>query len=147
MNDIPKKLRSDELWQDIYKLVEHVYSKISDLIADYPDEQWATASKLRNSANDSLFYASQAIGNASPEAGLHDWSITRKNLFSLQSMYTFAAKQKFFELEPEIIVKIDGLLEEIDKKISQSKKAAEKRDKEELELWLEKYRIWQELQK
>ena len=147
MKDVPSKIRNDKLWKDVYTLVENIYSKIGDLISDFPDEQWATASKLRNSANDSLFYASQAIGSVSSETNLHDWNNARKNLFSLQSMYIFAAKQKFFELEPEVIIQIDSLLEEIDKKISESKKEAEKRNKEELEPWLEKYRIWQKIQK
>jgi len=60
-------------------------------------------------------------------------------------MYTFAAKQKFLELEPEIIVKIDSLLEEIDKKIASSKKETQNKNKEELEPWLEKYRLWQKM--
>jgi hypothetical protein len=147
MKDVPSKIRNDKLWKDVYILVENIYSKIGDLISDFPDEQWATASKLRNSANDSLFYTSQAVGSASPETSLYDWNNARKNLFSLQSMYTFAAKQKFFELEPEIIVKIDDLLEMIDEKISESKKETEKRNEEELKPWLEKYRIWQKIQK
>lgn len=146
MNDIPDKLREDKLWKEVFALAQAVYGKINELVADFPDEQWASASKLRNAANDSLFYVSQAVGNATPETSLYDWNNARKNLFSLQAMYTFAAKQKFFELEPEVIVAIDGLLAEIDVKIRQSKQAVVQRDKEELEPWLEKYRIWQEMQ-
>jgi predicted ATP-binding protein involved in virulence len=147
MKDVPAKIRSDKLWKDVYELVVSIYGKISDLIADFPDEEWATASKLRNSANDSLFYTSQAIGNSSAEASLFDWNNARKNLFSLQSMYTFAGKQKFLELEPDVIVRIDDMLEEIDKRITEAKKEVQMRNKEELEPWLEKYRIWQEMQK
>ncbi len=147
MTDIPNKLRNDRLWKDVYGLVQHMHGNAQDIIADFPDEQWATASKLRNAASDSLFHASQAVGNASPDTSQYDWNNTRKNLFTLQAMYTFAAKQKFLELEPEIVVKIDGLLEEIDEKISASKKAIDTRNKEELEPWLEKYRVWQKLQK
>lgn len=146
MSSISSKIRDDVVWKDVYALVEHIYGKIEELIANFPDEQWATASKLRNSANDSLFYISQAIGSAAPEINQYDWNNARKNLFSLQSMYTFAAKQKFLELEPEIIVKIDGLLEEINKKIAITKKEAQKKNKEELEPWLEKYRLWQKMQ-
>ncbi len=146
MKDTPNKIRDDELWKDVYSLVAHMYGIIDDLLANYPDEQWTTVSKLRNSANDSLFYASQATGSASPESSQYEWNNTRKNLFALQAMYTFAAKQKFFELEPEIIVKIDGLLEQVDKKIALSKKAHEAKNKEELEPWLEKYRLWQQMQ-
>lgn len=133
MKDAPVIIRNNKLWKDVYSLVVDIYDKIEDIIANFPDEQWATASKLRNTANDSLFYASQAIGSATPEVNLYDWNNTRKNLFTLQSMYTFAAKQEFIDLEPELIVKIDNLLEEIDKKISESRKEADKCKKEELD--------------
>jgi hypothetical protein len=146
MNNIPKKIRDDVLWQNVYKLVEHIYSKIDDLIINFPTEEWTTASKIRNSANDSLFYISQAIGNVAPEAGKYDLSNARKSLFTLQSMYTFAAKQKFLDLEPELIVKLDRILAEVDERIDLGDRELKKKNKEELELWLEKYRLWQKMQ-
>ena len=127
-------------------MVQIIYDKIDDLIAHFPSEEWTTASKLRNSANDSLFYTSQAVGNVAPEASKYDLSNARKNLFTLQSMYTFATKQKFLELEPELIVRIDWALTEIDKRIAESDKEMKKKNKEELEPWLEKYRLWQNTQ-
>jgi hypothetical protein len=145
MKSVPHKIRDDKLWKDVYTLVEGAYAKIDDLIAGFPDEQWTTAAKLRNAASDSLFYVSLATGSAAPETGQYDWSNARKNLFALQAMYTFAAKQKFFELEPEVVVKIDSLLEQIDKKLHESKAQWDKRNQEELEPWLEKYRIWQKI--
>lgn len=69
MNSVPKKICDDELWQDVYKLVENIYEKIEDLITYFPNEEWATASKLRNSANDSLFYTTQAVGNVASDSG------------------------------------------------------------------------------
>ncbi len=146
MKDIPPKIRDDKFWKDVYYLVEHMYGKINDLITDYPDERWTSANKLRNAANDSLFYASQAVGSANLEACQYEWNNARKNLFALQSMYTFAAKQKFFDSEPEVIVKIDSLLTHVDKQIALSKKAIADKNKEELEPWLEKYRLWQQIQ-
>jgi hypothetical protein len=142
----PDKLRANPLWRETYAIAGYMYDKIYELIANFPDEQWTTASKLRNSANDSLFYISQAIGSAAPEVSKYDWSNARKNLFSLQSMYTFAGRQKFLELEPEIVVRIDALLGEIDKRIVSSNMEAKKKDKEDLEPWLEKYRLWQKIQ-
>lgn len=146
MKNIPKKIREDVFWQDVYKLVEYIYSKIDSLIVEFPAEEWATASKLRSSANDSLFYVSQAVGNIAPEVGKYDLSNARKNLFTLQSMYTFAAKQKFLDLEPELIVELDKILAEIDERIDTSDKELKKKNKEELEPWLEKYRLWQKMQ-
>lgn len=146
MKTVQKKIREDVFWQSVYKIVEHIYSKIDDLIANFPNEEWATASKLRNSANDSLFYVSQAVGGVAPEMGKYDLSNARKNIFSLQSMYIFATKQKFLGLEPELIVELDSILAEIDKRIEDNDKESEKKNKKELEPWLEKYRLWQKMQ-
>jgi hypothetical protein len=62
-------------------------------------------------------------------------------------MYTFAGKQKFLELEPDVIIRIDDMLAEIDQRITGANTEMQMRNKEELEPWLEKYRIWQEMQK
>ena len=146
MKSTPKKIRDDVFWQSVYKLVERIYNKIDDLIADFPAEEWLTANKLRCSANDSLFYISQVVGSVAPEMSKYDLNNARKYLFTLQSMYTFASKQKFLELEPEIIVEIDNILHEIYKRVKNSDTEAEKKNKEELEPWMEKYRLWQKMQ-
>lgn len=146
MKSVPNKIRDDELWQDVYKLAQNIYGKIDSLIVDFPNEEWATASKLRSSTIDSLFYVSQAVGNVSPETSKYDLNDARKNLFALQSIYTFASRQKFLELEPELVVLIDKVLAEIDKRIAFSEKEMNKKIKEDLEPWLEKYRLWQKMQ-
>lgn len=147
MADVPAKLRDNQLWKEVYSLAGLIYAKLDDLVANFPDEKWNSASRLRNAANDSLFYVSLAVGSATPETSLHDWNSARRNLFALQSVYTFAAKQKFFELEPEVIVTIDRLLKVVDKEMDASRLAAERREQKELEPWLEKYRLWQTIQK
>ncbi len=147
MKNIPKKLREDALWRRVYKLVVRIYENIETINTDYPAEQWATASKLRSSANDSLYYVSQVIGSSAPEMNTYDLNNARKNLFAMQTMYTFATKQKFISIDPEIIVEIDKILVDIDKKIDECKAAIKQNNAEELEPWLEKYRIWQKIQK
>lgn len=146
MKDVPNKLRTNPLWKDTYELVEYIYGKIDEIIDNFPDEKWTTAAKLRNSANDSLFYIAQSIGNIATDGAEYDWSNARKSLFALQTMYIFAGKQKFVQLDPEIIVKIDELLKKIDSGTETSKKEAERKTKKELEPWLEKYHLWKEMQ-
>ncbi len=146
MKDIPNELRKNSLWKGTYELVVHIYGKVEEIIDNFPDEKWTTATKLRNSANDSLFYVAQSIGNSTIDGADYDWSNARKNLFSLQTMYIFAGKQKFLELDPEIVVKIDKLLNEVDASIAISKKEAENKTRKELKSWLEKYRLWKEMQ-
>lgn len=140
------KIRSDKIWQDTYKSVQHIYRVIGDIVSNFPDEEWNTASKLRSTANDSMMYVSVAVGNALPEVSSYDWNNARKYLFAMQSMYTFAAKQNFTTLEPELIVKLDDILAQIDSRIEDCQTAKAASEKQELEPWLEKYRLWQKIQ-
>ena len=120
MTDTPSKVRNNPTWQKVYKLVERIYRNVDEMVTNHPNEEWATAIKLRSSAVDSLFYVSQAVGSIELEASKFELNNARKSLFTMQSMYTFVTKQKFLELEPEIIVQIDEILLEIDKMIEQS---------------------------
>lgn len=146
MDNLPKKIREDRLWQTVYKLVSRVYNQIDEITDNFPNEEWTTASKLRNSANDSLYYVSLAVGNASPEAATYDLNSVRKNLFALQAMYIFATKQKFLALEPELIIEIDETLAQLDQKITASEAARRNKDEAELEPWMRKYQLWQKMQ-
>lgn len=146
MKEVPNKLRTNPLWKDAYALVEYIYGKIDEIVDNFPDEKWTTISKLRNSANDSLFYIAQSIGNAATDGAEYDWSNARKSLFALQTMYIFAGKQKFLKLDPDIVIRIDRLLEKIDAGFEISKREVERKTKKELEPWLEKYRLWKEMQ-
>lgn len=140
-------LRNDPLWKEVYALADYMYKKHEELIDNFPDEKWATGGKLHDSANDSMFYVSQAIGVSVPGASEYEWSHARKSLFALQSMYIFACKQKFLELEPSTVVRIDKLIQEIDERIVITKKEIKERSDADLEPWLEKYRLWKEISK
>lgn len=146
MNSTSNKVRDDELWQSIYAIVQNIYSTIDSLIENFPNEEWATASKLRLSANDSLFYVSIAVGNVASEANKYDLNNARKHLFALQAMYLFAAKQKFITPDPSVVVAIDEAVNAIDKRIEKSIEENKKRNDEELKPWLEKYKLWQQMQ-
>ena len=146
MKDVPHTLRTHPLWKGTYELIEFMYGRIDEIIENFPNEKWATATKLRSSANDSLFYVAQCVSGTSSDGAEYDWSNARKSLFSLQTMYVFAGKQKFLELDPEIVVKIDELIQMVDTGIKTSRKEAEDKSKKELEPWLEKYRLWQQMQ-
>jgi hypothetical protein len=62
-------------------------------------------------------------------------------------MYIFAAKQNMTELDPELIVKIDKLVSQIDAEQDSSQNEIKRKTEEELKPWLEKYRIWREISK
>lgn len=123
------------------ELAEYMYSKL----ADFPEEEkWETARKLRSSANDLLFFTAQAIGNATPSGAEYEWGSARKSAVALKAIYRFAARQKFIELEPEIMVRLDTFIKQINIEVDKARKQAEANDKKDMDNWLKQYKIWSE---
>ena len=138
------KLENEPLW----KLSNMISESIYNTLKDFPDEElWNTSFKLRGSANDLIFYVALGFGYAGPGGAVEDWSSARKHCYALKTMYRFAGRQKFIDLEPEIMVKIDEVISEIDSKLRDAKLKNNELDKKELEPWLKKYHIWKEIQK
>lgn len=143
---IPKleKLENEPLWVETCAIVEYIYSLLHELPEE---EQWTTTQKLRAGSNDLLYYLSQAISNSSPGALEYEWSNVRKQASGLKAMYRFAGKQKFIDLDPEIMVRLDKLLTEIDKKVVAGYKQTQATYESEITQWRKKYEIWKEMQK
>lgn len=143
-----KKLEDNAIWKESFKLAEYIYEKL----AEFPsEEEFNTTSKLRNSANDLIFAVSQAIGvEATPSSAEYDWSSARRYLFSLKTMYRFACRQQFIELDPEIMVSLDKLIKQVEENQQKARKKLEKKIKaqykQDMEPWLEKYKLWKEMQ-
>ena len=140
-----KKLTENRLWKEANAIAEYMYGRLEEF-EQTPDEKWNTERKIRNATNDVIFFIAQAVGNFVPDAAEYDWNNARKNLFALRTMYTFAHKQKFIALNPEIVVKIDELLANIDAEIAATKDAITSKTRKDMEPWLEKYRLWKEME-
>ena len=138
------KLENEPLWKLSNTIAESIYGKLQE----FPDEElWNSSFKLRGSANDMIFFVALGLGYAGSGGGVEDWSSARKHCYALKTMYRFAGRQKFIDLEPEIMVKIDEVILGIDLKLRDAKLKNIELDKKELEPWLEKYQIWKEIQK
>lgn len=137
-------LEKEPIWILSNELAEFIYDKLED----FPDEEkWNTSFKLRGAANDIILFVSLGLGGESFHGAEDDWLSARKSCFALKTMYRFAGRQKFIELIPEIMIKFDTLIESIDHKIELAKVNNEKAEKDELKPWLEKYKLWKEIQK
>jgi hypothetical protein len=64
-------------------------------------------------------------------------------------MYRFAGRQKFIDLDPQIMVRLDKLLIDIDAQriaaMEQEKKHLDTERQDGLKPWLEKYEIWKQI--
>lgn len=135
---LPKleRLEDNALWQEVCSLTEYMYSKLHG----FPEEEkWETERKLRTAANDLMFYAAQAISNASPSLTEFDWGNVRRSAGALKTMYRFACRQKFIELEPEIMVRLSKLMKRIEAEVTKAYKQTEANNKKDIELWQKRY--------
>ncbi len=137
-----QKLDKQPLWIKTSEVVEYMYGKIDEL-PDY--EKWTTAIKIRNASSDLLFAIAQALGDSSPAATEFGWSQARKHATSLKAIYRFACRQKFLEIEPGIMVKLDEILDLIDTEVKDAFSRTKKANLEEIESWQKKYKMWEEM--
>lgn len=135
----PKESQAKALEKQAFALADFMYG----LLDEFPeDEKWVTSQKLRISANDLLYYTAQAIGNITPSGTEYEWANASKHGTALRTLYIFAARQKFIDLDPNIVVKLDKLLQEINHQSQLVKKRITAANEKEHKLWREKYKQW-----
>jgi hypothetical protein len=142
----PYRLEDNSIWRSANELAELMYDKAGEL----PDEEkWQLAHKLRSAANDLLFFAAQALGSSDPLPATFEWAHAHKYAFALKTMYRFAARRNFIELEPAVMVQIDQLIKHIDAELAKAKARAdanaEKQEAKDLKPWLKKYQLWKQI--
>ncbi len=140
----PLKLEQTHVWKEANAIAEHVYSKLEDLPEE---EKWSFAQKLRMCASDLMFHIALALGNGSPTGMEYEWGQSRKYAAGMLTMYRFAGRQHFFELDPQIMVRLSALIVEIDTSLASAYQQAEAYQEKDMQPWLEKYKIWQQISK
>ncbi|HEY1835539.1 MAG TPA: hypothetical protein VGG13_01835 [Candidatus Saccharimonadales bacterium] len=138
----PGKLEDNPLWREASDLAEYMYSR---LVLFPPDEKWDTVRKIRSSANDLMFDVGQAVSNTIPIGAEYEWGNASKHLGGLKTMYRFACRQGFLELEPKIMVRLDKLVEQIQSEIANAAEKTKLNEEHQLNLWREQYRLWREM--
>jgi hypothetical protein len=143
MSDTTEKLEDNVIWQEACSIAEHMYSKLHEFTGE---EKWGAESKLRASSLELMFFVSQAIGSSKSPVGAElEWNFARKHLFGLKTIYRFAGKQGFIELDPHIMVRLNELTKLIDVEITKAHKKTEDHNEAEYELWQKKYKIWEKI--
>jgi site-specific recombinase XerD len=136
------KVEDDPIWDAMNGLVERMYETARAL----PDEErWQSAHKLRSSAVDLLFFAAQGLGATSPGAASFEWASARKQVVALKALYRFVGRQKFINLEPEVMLELDKLTKAIDAKLAQEALKTKQQEADDLKPWLKKYEIWKKI--
>lgn len=137
-----KNLEEEPLWKESCDIAEVVYG----LLGEIPDEEkYNTTSKLRSSANDLIYYVSMAVGNTSQLNREYDWSNARRFASALKTMYRFSGRQGFFEIDPEFMVKIDAIIDQVDVQLDEALKDTKAAGKADIKPYLEKYQMWKEM--
>lgn len=139
---ILNKVEDNLLWKESSELAELAYRSVMDLPED---EKWTHSYKFKNAATDLIFYTTQALANTSRGGAEQDWNQVRKAGYALRTEYRFAGRQKWLELEPEVMVRIDKFIKQVDKEIVRSAKMLDEANQYDLDLWREKYKVWRQL--
>ncbi len=126
------KLESDPLWREACELAEYMYGKLAEIPEE---EQWDTETKLRHTANDLMYYVAGAIGNVSPANSEYDWGSASKSACALMTVYRFACRQKFISIEPEIMVRLDKLIDAVGQRVEDAYAQTEAKNMEDFERW------------
>lgn len=145
MKNPPLELRNNPLWKEAFAISEYMFDQVGSS-SSVLDEKWNTLNKIRSSANDMMLNASMAVGSSDGAAAKYDWNSARKSLFAMQTMYLFACKQNFLDIEPEWVVRMDKLLKKLDDEFKKSVEEMDNLYHEEINQWLQKYKIWQQIQ-
>lgn len=135
------KLEEEPLWKLANEVAEEVYKVLPEIPEE---EKWDTAVKLRTAANNMLFSVGEAVGNGGPATMEYEWGDARKYMAALKTMYRFAGRQHFIEIDPELMVKLDKGMQIIDDELRKSYELTEKANQDELEMWRDRYRLWKE---
>lgn len=132
----------EPLWREANDVANYMYEKGRD----FPEsETWYAASKLHAATLDMLFYVSEALGGTLPSTIAADWSNARRAVAAIRTIYPFSAKQGFIELEPEIVVRLDKLLQLIDQEVQKTDVWMTQAMDTDLAQWREKYKIWKKI--
>lgn len=136
------KLEDNQIWTQANYITEHMY----DLLHEFSEEEkWYTALKLKGTAMDMLHAVALAVANTALSGREYEWSSAHKQLFALKTMYRFAGRQKFITIDPEVMVKIDTLLKQINKEVVDTSAETEAYNKKDLEHWRQKVIMSQDL--
>jgi hypothetical protein len=129
------------LLNETLDVVGYMYGKLAELPEE---EKWDTQAKLRTAANETLYYLSLAIGNLEPTTTEYEWGSAHKHAYTLLTMYRFAGKQSFLELDPDILLRLSKIIDAVKRGTENAMQASAKKDAKEMENLRNKYALWKE---
>lgn len=142
MQPVLTKVEDSPLWKEANALAELIYGITGQLPEE---EKWTIGYKFKNAATDLIFYTTQALASTSRGGAEQDWSQARKAAYAMRTEYRFSGRQKWTELDPEVMVRIDTFIKQVDHEITKNAKMADDANQYDLDLWREKYKIWSKL--
>lgn len=118
---------------------------IFELIDELPNSESALKLRLQYIAVDISFYLLLCDG-ARDKSVAHEWCSARNHAVAFRGLYRLAGRRGLFKIQPEIMVRVDELIKEIDYNITKAEENTKQQEQSEMEPWLKKYKIWKEMQ-
>ena len=122
-----------------------VASYIYKVLPDFPaEEEWNTVSKLRNAANDLMFYCAEAEGQLDKHSAKYEWGSACKSASGLSALCRFTIKQKFIDFDLDIMVAIENLISATKANYQIALQLDDEKEEKQMDNWLKRYKIWKE---
>lgn len=106
-----RKLEDYPLWRTASHVATLAYGALEQLPEE---EKWGMSFKLRRDAFDMTSTLAEALGSIDPRDQKHYFGGARKHMFSLKNACLMAHKTDVLKLDPEIIVKLNDMIHEVD---------------------------------
>jgi four helix bundle protein len=115
-----KKLEDHEVWRTASQLAASAYAVLDQLPEE---EKWGITLKLRRDAFDMTSSLAEAFGSIDPRDQKYHFGIARRHMYSLKNTYLIAHKTDVLKLDPEAIVKLNAIIGQTNKEITDADKA------------------------
>lgn len=123
-----QKLEDSSLWQKSQEVAKYVY----ELVAQLPESEQITMQyKLRAKAFDTTSDIAEAVGAINEGDIEYAMGSARRSLFAIKNSYKYLHTQSIIDVDPDFMVLLNGLIDEVDNYIKETWDAIDQIQKEQ----------------
>lgn len=112
-----QKLEDSKLWSESQKVATYIY----ELVDQLPEEEKINLQyRLRARAFDVTSDIAEATGSINPKDTEYSMGLARRGVFAIKNAYKFLGTQKIIEVDPDFMLQLNNMLNEIDTHIKEA---------------------------
>ncbi len=112
-----QKLEDNKLWIESQKIASYIYVLVDQLPED---EKLSMQHRLYSRAFDVTSDLAEAVGAISPKDVEYSMGLARRGLFAVKNAYRFLINQKVIKADPDFMLQLNKVIDEVDTYIQES---------------------------